>query len=214
MEFLAGLVDLIFDLDRYLLWLVENYGGWIYAILFAIIFCETGLVVMPFLPGDSLLFVAGTIAAAGSMDVHALFATLAMASFLGDNTNYWIGRYAGPRVFTHEGSRWLNPAHLARTQRFYDEYGAKTVFLARFVPIVRTFAPFVAGVGRMRYGRFVFYSFTGSIAWVGSLAYAGYTIGNIPVIRQNLEVVVIVIVLLSISPGIVEYFRHRSRRQA
>jgi membrane-associated protein len=178
-------------------------------ILFIIVFCETGLVVTPFLPGDSLLFVAGTLAAAGDMYIHGLFATLAAASFLGDNTNYWIGRYLGPRVFSRERSRLLNPEHLARTQRFYARHGAKTIFFARFVPIIRTFAPFVAGVGHMRYPRFVFFSFTGSIAWVGSLAYAGYYFGNVPWVKQNLSWVILAIVLLSISPAIVEYLRHR-----
>jgi membrane-associated protein len=210
-ELLAGFADLVLHLDRHLAWLVANYGAWIYAILFAIVFCETGLVVAPFLPGDSLLFVAGTLAAAGNMYVHGLFATLAAASFLGDNTNYWIGRYVGPRVFTREGSRFLNPAHLARTQRFYDRYGASTVFFARFMPIVRTFAPFVAGIGRMRYGRFLFYSFSGSVAWVGSLTYAGFYFGTLPVVKQNLTLAIVVVILLSITPGIVEYFRHRSR---
>ena len=209
MELFSGFVDVVLHLDRHLQWLVANYGPWIYVILFAIVFCETGLVVAPFLPGDSLLFVAGTIAAAGDMYIHGLFAALAAASFLGDNTNYWIGRYVGPRVFTREGSRFLNPAHLARTQRFFDRYGAKTVFFARFVPIIRTFAPFVAGIGRMRYPRFLFYSFSGSIAWVGSLAYAGYYFGTVPVVKQNLTLVIIIIIVLSIAPGIVEYVRHR-----
>jgi membrane-associated protein len=210
-ELLTSFVDIVLNLDRHLQWLVANYGPWIYAILFAIVFCETGLVLTPFLPGDSLLFVAGTLAAAGDMYIHGLFAALATASFLGDNTNYWIGRYVGPRVFTREGSRFLNPTHLARTQRFYDRYGAKTVFFARFVPIIRTFAPFVAGIGRMRYPRFLFYSFSGSIAWVGSLAYAGYYFGNVPMVKQNLTLVIVVIVLISISPGVVGYFRHRAR---
>jgi membrane-associated protein len=213
-DFLSGLLDLVLHLDRHLQWLVANYGPWIYAILFAIVFCETGLVVAPFLPGDSLLFVAGTLAAAGDMYIHGLFAALATASFLGDNTNYWIGRYVGPRVFTREGSRFLNPAHLARTQRFYDRYGAKTVFFARFVPIIRTFAPFVAGIGRMQYPRFLFFSFSGSVAWVGSLAYAGYYFGSVPMVKQNLTLVIVVIILLSISPGIVEYLRHRLREKS
>ncbi|MBI3045316.1 MAG: DedA family protein [Betaproteobacteria bacterium] len=211
MDLLTGFIDIVLHLDRHLQWLVANYGAWIYAILFAIVFCETGLVVMPFLPGDSLLFVAGTLAAAGNMYVHGLFAALACASFLGDNTNYWIGRYLGPRVFTREGSRFLNPGHLARTQRFYDKYGAKTVFFARFVPIIRTFAPFVAGVGRMRYGRFLFYSFSGSVAWVGSLVYAGYAFGTVPAVKQNLSWAIVAVILISIMPGIVEYLRHRSR---
>jgi len=166
---------------------------------------------MPFLPGDSMLFVAGTLAAAGDMYIHGLFAVLATASFLGDNTNYWIGRYIGPHAFKREGSRLLNPAHLERTQRFYDRHGAKTIFFARFIPIIRTFAPFVAGIGHMRYGRFLFYSFSGSIAWVGSLSYAGYYFGNMPAVKENLSLVILGIVLLSISPGIVEYLRHRGK---
>ena len=211
MELLTSFADLVLHLDRHLQWLVANYGPWIYSILFLVVFCETGLVVTPFLPGDSLLFVAGTLAAAGDMYIHGLFAALATASFLGDNTNYWIGRYVGPRVFTRAGSRLLNPAHLERTQRFYDRYGAKTVFFARFVPIIRTFAPFVAGIGRMRYPRFLFFSFSGSIAWVGSLAYAGYYFGTVPIVKQNLTLVIIIIIVLSIAPGIVEYIRHRAK---
>ena len=214
MELAATLLDIVLRLDQHLQWLVANYGSWIYAILFLVIFCETGLVLTPFLPGDSLLFVAGTVAAAGDMYVHALFAALATASFLGDNTNYWIGRFVGPRVFTRRDSLLFNPEHLARTERFYDRFGAKTVFLARFVPIVRTFAPFVAGIGRMRYAQFVFYSFSGSIVWVSSLTYGGYFFGNIPVVRQNLFVVVIIIILISVSPGIIEFLRHRARARS
>jgi membrane-associated protein len=210
-EFLTTFLDVVLHLDRYLQGLVANYGPWIYGILFLVIFCETGLVLTPFLPGDSLLFVAGTVAAAGDMYVHGLFAALAAASFLGDNTNYWIGRFIGPRVFRREKSLLFNPEHLVRTQRFYDRYGAKTVFLARFVPIVRTFAPFVAGIGRMRYPRFLFYSFSGSIAWVGSLTYAGFYFGNVPLVKQNLSFVIAIIILISISPGVIEYLRHRAR---
>jgi membrane-associated protein len=211
LELLSTFLDIVLHLDRHLQWVVANYGVWIYAILFAIIYCETGFVVTPFLPGDSLLFVAGALAAAGDMYVHGLFALLASASFLGDNTNYWIGRYVGPRVFSREKSRFFNPEHLRRTERFYEKYGAKTIFLARFMPIVRTFAPFVAGIGRMRYPTFLFYSFAGSIAWVGSLTYAGFYFGNVPVVKQNLTLVILAIVLLSISPAIVEYLRHRGR---
>jgi membrane-associated protein len=210
-EIIGTFIDIVLHLDRHLQWLVANYGPWIYAILFAIVFCETGLVVTPFLPGDSLLFVAGTLAAAGDMYVHGLFAALATASFAGDNTNYWIGRYVGPRVFTREKSLLFDPEHLARTQRFYEKFGVKTVFFARFVPIIRTFAPFVAGIGRMQYPRFLFFSFSGSIAWVGSLAYAGYYFGNVPIVKQNLTLVIVIIVLLSVSPGIVEYLRHHAR---
>src|SRR5690349_9646464 len=200
MELVLWFWDLIVNLDDHLAAFVAQHGAWVYALLFAIIFCETGLVVTPFLPGDSLLFVAGAVAATGGMDVHGLFAALAAASFLGDNTNYWIGRYVGPKVFRRERSRFFNPAHLERTRRFYEKYGAKTIFLARFMPIVRTFAPFVAGIGRMPYATFLFYSFAGSIAWVGSLAYAGYYFGNVPAVKENLTVVIVAIVLLSISP--------------
>jgi membrane-associated protein len=210
-EILAASIDLIVHLDRHLQWLVQHYGVWVYAILFLIIYCETGLVVTPFLPGDSLLFVAGALAAAGDMDVHGLFAVLAAASFSGDNTNYWIGRFIGPRVFTRQKSWVFNPAHLERTQRFYDKHGGKTVTIARFVPIIRTFAPFVAGIGRMRYARFLFYSFAGSVLWISSLTYAGYYFGNIPAVKENFALVIVGIVILSIVPGVVEYLRSRAR---
>jgi len=211
MELLTGFIDIVLNLDRHLQWLVANYGTWIYLILALIIFCETGLVITPFLPGDSLLFVAGAVAAGGGMDVHALFAVLALASFAGDNTNYWIGRYAGPKIFTRKGSLLLNPAHLERTSRFYEKHGGKTVLIARFVPIVRTFAPFVAGMGAMAYPRFLFYSFAGAILWIGSLTYAGYYFGNLPIVRNNLSVVIIGIVVLSIMPGVIEFLRSRAR---
>jgi membrane-associated protein len=210
-ELLTGFIDIVLHLDRHLQWLVVNYGPWIYAILFAIVFCETGLVVMPFLPGDSLLFVAGAIAAAGDMYIHGLFAALACASFLGDNTNYWIGRYLGPRVFTRQDSRLLNPKYLARTQRFYDRHGAKTVFIARFVPIIRTFAPFVAGVGAMSYGRFLTYNVVGALLWVGLLVLAGFFFGNIPVVRENFTIVILAIVAISVMPIAVETLRGRRR---
>ncbi|HWI15713.1 MAG TPA: DedA family protein [Burkholderiales bacterium] len=210
MELISTFVDVVLHLDVHLQWLVSNYGHWVYLILFLIIFCETGLVVTPFLPGDSLLFVAGAVAAGGGMYVHALFAVLAAASFSGDNTNYWIGRFLGPRVF-REHSRLLHPQHLERTQQFYEKHGGKTIMIARFLPIVRTFAPFVAGIGRMRYDRFLGYSFAGSVAWIGSLTYAGYFFGNIPFIKKNLSLVIVAIVLISIMPGIIEYLRNRSR---
>lgn len=214
MELITGFIDIVLHLDRHLQWLVTNYGVWIYLILFAIIYCETGLVVTPFLPGDSLLFVAGALAAGGGMYIHALFAVLLAASFSGDNTNYWIGRFIGPRVFRRAGSRLFNPAHLERTQRFYEKHGGKTIVIARFVPIVRTFAPFVAGMGRMRYLRFAAYSFAGSVFWIGSLTYAGYFFGNLPLVRQNLSFVIIGIVVLSLMPGVIEVARARSRPRA
>lgn len=214
MELVTWFVDVVLHLDRHLQLLVLNYGAWIYAILFLIIFCETGLVITPFLPGDSLLFVAGTVAAGGGMDIHVLFAVLAVASFSGDNTNYWIGRYAGPRIFRRAGSFLFNPAHLERTSRFYEKHGGKTVLIARFVPVVRTFAPFVAGMGHMTYQRFLAYSFAGAILWIGSLTYAGYFFGNLPIVRENLSIVIIGIVILSIMPGVIELARSRARRSS
>jgi membrane-associated protein len=208
-EFIAVFIDVVLHLDKHLQLLILNYGVWIYAILFLIIFCETGLVVTPFLPGDSLLFVAGALAATGSMHVHTLFILLVAASFLGDNTNYWIGRFFGPRVFSREGSRLLNPKHLERTQAFYDRHGGKTIIIARFVPIVRTFAPVVAGIGRMVVPRFMMFAIVGALVWIGSLVYAGYFFGNIPWVKNNLSLVIVGIVVLSILPGIIEYLRHR-----
>ncbi len=214
MELLATFIDVVLHLDKHLQVLIQNYGVWIYAILFLIIFCETGLVIAPFLPGDSLLFVSGALAASGNMYVHTLFLVLAAASFLGDNTNYWIGRFLGPKVFSRKDSLLLNPKYLERTQGFYDRHGGKTVVIARFVPIVRTFAPFVAGIGKMDYSRFVMFAFGGAILWIGSLVYAGYFFGNIPWVKNNLSLVIIGIVVLSILPGIVEFLRRKFSRMA
>lgn len=209
MEFLATFIDIVLHLDKHLQVLIQNYGIWIYMILFLIIFCETGLVVTPFLPGDSLLFVSGALAATGNMHVHTLFLILVAASFLGDNTNYWIGRFFGPKVFSREGSLLLNPKHLERTQGFYDRHGGKTIVIARFVPIVRTFAPFVAGIGRMMYARFMMFAAVGALVWIGSLVYAGYFFGNIPWVKNNLSLVIIGIVVISILPGIIEFLRRK-----
>jgi membrane-associated protein len=210
MELLAQFFDIVLHLDKHLTVLIQTYGTWVYLILFLIIYCETGLVVTPFLPGDSLLFVAGTLAGLGALDVHALFALLVLAAFSGDNTNYWIGRFIGPRVFRRERSRLFNPAHLKRTQQFYDRHGGKTVILARFMPVIRTFAPFVAGIGRMTYPKFMFYSFSGSIFWIGFFVYGGYYFGNIPFVKNNLTLFIIGIVVLSIAPGAIEYLRQRT----
>jgi membrane-associated protein len=210
-EVVTAFIEVILHLDQHLQEWVRDYGLWIYLILFLIIFCETGLVVTPFLPGDSLLFVAGAVAGGGGMNVHLLFAVLALASFSGDNTNYWIGRVAGPRIFSRQGSVLFNPAHLDRTHRFYENYGGKTVLIARFVPIVRTFAPFVAGMGRMTYAHFAAFAFAGAILWIGLLVYAGYLFGNLPIVRNNLSLVIIAIVLVSILPGVIEYARGRRR---
>lgn len=211
MELLAPLIDLVLHLDVHLQALVANYGAWVYLILFLIVFCETGLVVTPFLPGDSLLFVAGAIAAAGGMNIHLLVLLLFIAAVLGDAVNYGVGHYLGPRVFKSRESRWLNPRHLERAHAFYERHGGKTIIIARFVPIVRTYAPFVAGAASMPYPRFALYNITGAGLWVVSLAYAGYFFGNIPVIKNNLTLVILAIIFLSILPGVVEYLRHRNR---
>jgi membrane-associated protein len=192
--------------------LLQQYGAWVYLILFLIVFCETGLVVTPFLPGDSLLFVSGALWAAAGMDLHALVIVLVGAALLGDNCNYWIGRYLGPRVFRWERSRFFNRAALDRTRGFYDRHGGKTVIMARYVPLVRTFAPFVAGIGRMPYVRFIAFSVAGAFLWVVSLTFAGYFLGNMPVVRQNLSVVILGIIALSLVPVALEVLKARARR--
>lgn len=210
MEYLTAFIDIILHLDTHLLALTNEYGTWVYLILFLIIYCETGLVITPFLPGDSLLFVAGALTATGALEIQLLIALLITASFLGDNTNYWIGRYLGPKVFNSAGSRVLNPKHIEKTHAFFEKHGGKAIILARFFPIIRTFAPFVAGIGRMDYRRFLPFSLVGGIAWVGSLTLAGYFFGNIPFIKQNLTLVIFGIVILSLLPGIIGFFRHRA----
>jgi membrane-associated protein len=209
MDLLATFWDLLTHLDKHLAVLLAEHGKWVYLILFLIIFCETGLVVTPFLPGDSLLFVAGTLWAGSDMNVHALVALLVVAAILGDTVNYAVGRWFGPRVFRWEQSRWFNRRALDRTHAFYEKHGGKTIIIARYVPIVRTFAPFVAGVGAMHYGRFAAFNVAGALLWVCSLVYAGYVFGNIPLIRNNLTVVIFGIIGLSLLPIVVEYLRHR-----
>ena len=209
MEFFAALLDIALHLDQHLQALVSEHGAWIYLILFLIVFCETGLVVTPFLPGDSLLFVAGTVAAAGGMDIHLLVVLLIIAAVLGDAVNYAVGHYIGPRIFSHNESRWLNPKHLQRAHDFYEKYGGKTIIIARFVPIVRTYAPFVAGAASMTYSKFALFNISGAVLWVTSLGYAGYFFGNLPFIKNNLTLVIIGIIILSILPGIIEILRHR-----
>ena len=209
MELLTQFFDVVLHLDKHLQALVAAHGAWIYLILFLIVFCETGLVVTPFLPGDSLLFVAGTVAAAGGMDIHLLVVLLIIAAVLGDAVNYSVGHYIGPRMFTHGDSRWLNPKHLQRAHDFYEKYGGKTIIIARFVPIVRTYAPFVAGAASMTYSRFALYNVSGAVLWVVSLGYAGYFFGNLPIIKNNLTLVILGIIFLSILPGIIEILRHR-----
>jgi membrane-associated protein len=209
MELVLWFWDLVVNLDHHLEAFVAQHGVWVYVLLFGIVFCETGLVVTPFLPGDSLLFVAGAVAAVGGMDIFAVMATLVAAALCGDNVNYWVGRWIGPKVFHYPRSRWFNPAHLQRAHDFYERHGGKTIIVARFVPIVRTYAPFVAGVGAMPYARYIGYCVAGALIWVVSLCSAGYLFGNIPVVKDNLTVVIIAIVLLSISPGLVAWAKSR-----
>jgi len=213
MELLKDFIDLFLHLDRHLSDLIAQYGTWTYGILFGIIFCETGLVVTPFLPGDSLLFAAGTFAGLGDLDPVLLFLLLASASALGDSTNYWIGRYVGPKAFSGN-IRFLRRDYLDKTRDFYDRHGRKTVILARFLPILRTFAPFVAGVGQMPYGRFVSFSIAGSLAWVGLFVGAGYFFGNLPAVRQNFSLVVMGIIAISLLPMAVEWLRSLNRSRA
>jgi membrane-associated protein len=205
-------LDLILHLDVYLDLLVNNYGPWIYAILFMVIFCETGLVVMPFLPGDSLLFIAGAVAAGGGMDPVLLAGLLMAAAILGDSTNYVIGRTTGEKLFNNPRSRVFRRDHLVRTHEFYSRHGGKTVTLARFLPIIRTFAPFVAGVGHMHYPRFLGFSVLGSVLWVGSLVTLGFFFGNVPFIKQNLTLLVLFIILMSLLPMIISVIRGRAGR--
>lgn len=211
MEILAQVVDLFLHLDQHLALFVSQHGAWVYALLFLIVFMETGFVVTPFLPGDSLLFVAGAVAAAGGMELPLVMATLIGAALCGDNVNYWVGRLVGPRLFRFEGSRWLKRENLDRTHAFMERHGPKAIIIARFVPIVRTFVPFVCGLGRLTYGRFLGFSVLGALLWVGLLVPAGYFFGNLPLVRSNLSVVILLIVLLSLLPGALEYLR--SRRQ-
>jgi membrane-associated protein len=213
MDLVHWFVDVFLHLDKHLAEVIQQYGTYTYALLFLIVFLETGLVVTPLLPGDSLLFAAGSFAGIGALSVWPLFFLLCAAAILGDTANYAIGAYLGPKVFHYPKSRFFNPEHLRKTHEFYEKYGGKTIIIARFVPIIRTFAPFVAGIGHMQYPRFLFFSFSGSIAWVGSLAYAGYYFGNVPIVKENLTLVIIAIVLVSILPGIVGYFRHRVRQE-
>ena len=209
MEFIQLVIDFILHIDRHLAELTAAYGPWIYGILFLIIFCETGLVVTPFLPGDSLLFVAGAIATQDAMNVHLMVPLLIVAAILGDAVNYSIGRFFGVRLFANPDSKIFRRRHLEITQTFYARHGGKTIILARFVPIVRTFAPFVAGMGHMPYRRFALYNVIGAVVWVTLFSYAGYFFGNLPVVQSNLHYLIVAIIFVSILPGVIEIIRHR-----
>ena len=211
MEIISYLIDFVLHLDRHLGELIQSYGLVTYLILFLIIFCETGLVVTPFLPGDSLLFACGTFAALGALDPVLVIALLSFAGILGDTVNYWIGHRVGPKVFDRPSSRFFKKEHLERTHAFYERYGGKTIVIARFVPIIRTFAPFVAGIGAMTYSRFILYNIAGGLAWVLSFTLLGYFFGNLPVVKRNFSLVIGVIILISIMPGIIEFLRERAK---
>jgi membrane-associated protein len=209
----VNILDIVLHLDAYLLELVAEHGIWIYAILFAIIFSETGFVVTPFLPGDSLLFVAGAIAASGEMNVHAIFVLLTIAAILGNSVNYAIGRWLGKRFFTDRGSRWLNPKHLEKAHAFYERHGGKAVVISRFLPIVRTYVPFVAGMAAMDAKEYTLYNVAGAVLWVGSLAYAGFFFGNIPWIKGNLTAIIVGIIVVSLLPLVYAYVKSRMQKQ-
>lgn len=206
---LVEIIDIFLHLDKYLALISEKYGLFIYAILFLIIFLETGVVVAPFFPGDSLLFAAGALATLGSLNVFWLLVLLTIAAILGDSTNYLIGSRVGPAVFRKEEGLFFNKKHLIKTQKFYERHGGKTIVIARFLPIIRTFAPFVAGIGRMRYKDFLFYNIAGGICWVGLFVLAGYFFGNIPIVKENFSLVIIAIIIVSLIPLVIEFFRSR-----
>jgi membrane-associated protein len=210
---LTTLLYSLLALDQTLATLAAQYGAWLYAILFVIIFAETGLVVCPFLPGDSILFIAGTVVAAAGLDVHVLVVVLIAAAVLGDSVNYMVGHYIGPKAFHKPDSRWFRQEYLRRTQSFYDRYGGLTIIIGRFVPIVRTFAPFLAGVAGMSYRRFLSYNLAGGCLWIGLLVYSGYLFGNIPWVKDNLSLIVIAIVVVSLLPAISTFINERRERR-
>ena len=214
MEFIETVIDFVLHLDRHLKEIIDAYGVWTYAILFVIIFCETGLVVTPFLPGDSLLFAAGAFAAAGALDPWIVTLLLSVAAIIGDTANYWIGERIGDRAFEPGRYRFLKPEYLEKTHRFYEKYGGKTIIIARFVPIVRTFAPFLAGVGAMSYRRFLAYNVIGGILWTALFVWGGYTFGNMAFVKSNFSLVIIVIIILSVMPAVIEYVRQSRQSKA
>jgi len=208
-DWIIQLAEYFIHLDTYLGTLISTYGVWVYAILFFIIFLETGFVVTPFLPGDSLLFAAGAFAALGSLNVAYLFILLALAAILGDNVNYWIGRFIGPKVFRSKKSKLFNIEHLHKTQKFYAKYGVKAIIIARFMPIIRTFSPFIAGIGKMKYSKFLGFDIFGGLLWTSLFIFGGYYFGNIPFVKANFEWVILGIIIISILPGVIEYYRNR-----
>jgi len=209
MELLKDFADILIHLDKYLDSIIRSYGSLTYGILFLIVFCETGLVITPILPGDSLLFATGTVAALGSLDLSLIIILLSIAAIAGDTVNYWIGYLVGPKVFSKEKSRLFNKEYLDRTHRFYQKYGGKTIIIARFIPIIRTFAPFVAGIGRMTYKRFIAYNVLGGIGWIVTFVLGGYFFGNIPLVKNNFALIILAIIIISVLPAIIEFVRQR-----
>ena len=212
METITNLIDFILHLDKHLNFVIESFGVWCYLLFFVIIFAETGLVVTPFLPGDSLLFALGTLAATGSLRVTWLFVVLSAAAVLGDSANYTIGRYFGLMILKRQGAWFLKKEHIEQTHRFYEKYGSKTIVLARFVPIVRTFAPFIAGVGKMTYLRFFSYNVIGGLLWVSLFLFGGFFFGNIPVIKRNFTLTIFAIIIISILPAVIEVIRQKRQK--
>ena len=213
MEFIKDFIDILLHLDKHLAGIIQQYGVWTYLILFLIIFCETGLVVTPILPGDSLLFATGTFTATGSLDLFTILVLLTVAAILGDTVNYWIGAYIGPKAFQYENSRLFKKEYLIRTHEFYEKHGGKTIIIARFMPIIRTFAPFVAGIGKMTYAKFLLYNVVGGILWIVLFVVGGYFFGNIPFVKKNFTLVILAIIFLSILPGIIEFIRHKRKKE-
>ncbi|MGD0337443.1 MAG: DedA family protein [Bacteroidota bacterium] len=213
MEYLNEALNFVIHLDRHLYEIVTQYGTWTYAILFVVIFCETGFVVTPFLPGDSLLFAAGALSALGAIDLGLLIILLATAAVAGDTANYWIGHYVGPKVFHEEHSRFWNKEYLYRTHSFYERHGGKTIVIARFLPIIRTFAPFVAGIGSMIYSRFILYNVVGGAGWVIIFLLGGYYFGNIPIVKNNFSLVILAMLIIPGIPAVIEFLRHYLQRK-
>lgn len=212
MEILQHFIDLFIHLDRHLQGAIQAFGVWTYVLLFVIIFCETGLVVTPILPGDSLLFAAGALAAGGSLNISLLLVLLSIAAIAGDNVNYWIGHYVGPKVFHQENARFFKKEYLDKTHAFFEKHGGKTIIIAQFIPIIRTFAPFVAGIGRMSYRWFLSYNLIGVLAWIVVFLLGGFYFGNLPAVKHNFTMVILAIIFISLLPGTIEYFRHRRRQ--
>ncbi|MFZ3114242.1 MAG: DedA family protein [Syntrophales bacterium] len=212
MDFITGFADIFIHLDQHLNMIIQSFGIWTYLIVFLVIFCETGLVVTPILPGDSLVFALGAIAAQGNLEMPQLLAVMTAAAIVGDSVNYTLGKYFGTRIFQRQGKTFFKKEYLEKTQLFYEKHGGKTIFLARFVPIIRTFAPFVAGIGNMHYGRFIFYNVSGGIVWIALFATAGYYFGNMQLVRENFTLFILAIIFVSILPGIIEFLRQRCAR--